>query len=621
MGQKRTHKHRTSSRKRDLELILDAPTVNMAEPVEDTLPQYAQPTNLMGRVFFKLDQLRTLHVIAILFVTGIIVYGIGLKNRFLGDDALQIVNNPPVHSIVHIKLFFEGGTFYVGNGLHPLGGVYFRPLMTTVYSIIYTIFGAHPFYFHLIQLLLFIGSSAFVYLIFRFSFKPSLALLLALIFLVHPINSQAVFEISTMQDTLFFFFGILGMYILFQYKSIESLIGAACCLFLSLLAKETAVVFVFMGAMYLYWYNRKRLGAYCGITLLPIIVWLILKIHAVGLLGSNPHNAPIDELSLTGRLMTSPSILLFYITKFIFPWKLASVYYWVHPTFSIKYVLFPLIIDLVVIGFAVYGAYLLYQKSSKAMYYTYVFFGIWAATGTLTTLQILPLDATASTTWFYFSMVGVLGMLGIVLKTFEIDQANLLWIMLAIILLLGIRTVVRGPNYASNDTLAFNDIKSTNSDYVAYGLVSQYYFYDHKDLPEALKYGNKSIAIFPSGSTYNTLCTVYFSLNQREQAERSCIRALRYPQTRTGLLYSSTALLMLLNGNSQSKQLQFILAGLKEYPRNANLWLYLAVIQYQDGNVISATSSIGNAANYGNNKLIEQVKTIISKREKLSLGS
>jgi hypothetical protein len=244
----------------------------------------------------KINKITSWQASLVIVVMGFAAYFDSLKNQFLGDDVGQIINNPPIHSIAHIKLFFEGGTFYIGKGFVPLYGFYFRPLMTTVFSLIYTLFGSHPFYFHVVQLLICIGSAILLYLFFRFSFKPALSLFLALIFLVHPIDSQIVFAIASMQDALFFFFGILGLYLLFRFKSKKSLVLVALCFFMSLLAKETGFLFVAMALLYLFWFKRKQLYKFVITMVIPIALYMILRIHAIGLLGTNPHNGPIDNL-------------------------------------------------------------------------------------------------------------------------------------------------------------------------------------------------------------------------------------------------------------------------------------------------------------------------------------
>src|SRR5665213_1907759 len=297
----------------------------------------------------KLNKITSWQAALIIAVIGFAVFFTGLTNPFQGDDISQIVNNVPAHSITHIKLFFEGGKFYNGQGLAPLSSGNFRPLMTTAFSLIYTLFGAHPIAFHLVQLILGIASATILYLVFRYSFKPVLALFLSLIFLLHPIDSQVVFAIPSMEDSLFFFFGILAFWLVIRFKSTRSLIPVAICLFLSLLAKETAILFVAMSLLFLFWFDRKRLYKFVGVMSLLLVLYIALRVNAIGWI-SNSNNVPIDSLGFAGRLLTAPSIALFYITKFIFPVKLASANYWVYPTFSFRHVLLPLLIDLAVLA-------------------------------------------------------------------------------------------------------------------------------------------------------------------------------------------------------------------------------------------------------------------------------
>ncbi len=162
----------------------------------------------------RLNKLSNWQVALIIVVVSFVVYASGFSNPFQGDDYGQIVDNVPVHSISNIVLFFKGGTFYNGEGLEPLSGVYYRPLMTTVFSLVYSLFGAHAIYFHILQLLLFTASAFFVYLVFAYSFSRWIALFLSLLLLVHPIDSEIVYAIPVMQDTLYFFFGMLGLYLI-----------------------------------------------------------------------------------------------------------------------------------------------------------------------------------------------------------------------------------------------------------------------------------------------------------------------------------------------------------------------------------------------------------------------
>src|ERR1039458_5774375 len=91
----------------------------------------------LKQYFTPLTNVKAIHFIIIL---GFIVFLNGLFNNFIGDDFEQIINNPYVHSLNNIFIFFSGSTFYNGNSQGLIGSFY-RPIMTVFYAVIYTLFG------------------------------------------------------------------------------------------------------------------------------------------------------------------------------------------------------------------------------------------------------------------------------------------------------------------------------------------------------------------------------------------------------------------------------------------------------------------------------------------------
>jgi tetratricopeptide (TPR) repeat protein len=551
----------------------------------------------MERWLAKINNLKSWQAAILIAVVGSIVFFTGLKNPFIGDDQLQIVSSVPVHSITNLPLFFEGSTFYSGEPHAPLRGIYYRPLMITVYSFVYTLFGPHTFYFHLLQLMFVIGSAIMLYLVFERLFNPLLAIVLALVFLVHPISSQVAFAIPTLQDAMFFFFGILAFWILIRFESIKSLWLVITCLFLSLLSKEAGVLFVVMSLAYLIWSNRERLWPFVGVMVMPGIAYLILKIHAVGLAAhSNP--APVDRLSLIGRLLTVPSIMLFYLSKFIFPFKLSSGYYWAYPNFSVRHVLLPLVIDIAVIAFIVYLAWMLRKKVSKEQHAAFIFFALWSAIGLALYLQIFPIDFTASETWFYFPMAGMLGMLGVLLIAFQsyIRAEWFLVVTALVICVLGIRTAVRGTEWSSAESLYTHDIATSKEDYVAYFALAQAVG-KQGDFTQAKAYSQHSVAIFPTYTNYNELGNDLANLGDYAGAQSAYLSALKYSSVYSTAL-ENLGELALVYGNPAANK-QNILYALRILPQDFDLWVYLAILEDKSGDNADAKAAIVQAAKYG----------------------
>lgn len=544
----------------------------------------------------KINKLTNWQVAIIIAIVGFAVFFPGLRNQFQGDDTGQIVNNIPVHSITNIRLFFEGGTFYNGGGVSsPLTGNNYRPLMTTFFSAIYTVFGPHPFYFHLFQLSLVIASAFILFLILTYSFNVVWALCIALVFLVHPANSQAVYAIPSLEDALFFFFGILALWLLLRFRSVRSLGFVSICLLLSLLAKESGALFVAMALLYLFWFDRKRLLPFIGIFALPLILYITLRLNA-GAISRHSELAPIDNLGLSGRVLTMPSIVLFYLLKFIFPWKLASGYFWTFPQFSVRHTLFPLIIDLVVLGLFVYLGLLVRRKAEKPMYYTYLFFAAWAAIGLLMVLQIFPLDMTAGEAWFYFPMVGILGMAGIVL-TSGVDVKPM-WLIVATICVVGVfgvRSNLRGRDWSSQYNLAVHDIAASKEDYYAYNNVAAQLI-NQREYKAARPYAQRSIRIHPYIMNYINLGVILEQTGDYVGAVQAFDHSLKYGDYNT--TYDDIAPITLVAGDPEQADQYFVIA-LSKFPRDSTLWMCRALLEDKYSDNADAKNSIAMAAKYG----------------------
>jgi hypothetical protein len=549
--------------------------------------------NFRNTILAKINRLTHWQASIVIMIIGFTTYFMGLTNPFEGDDMLQIVNNTLVHSIKNVGLFYTGSTFY---NVQNFTGAYYRPLMTTVYSLIYTLFGAHPLYFHLFQLITCIGSAIFLYLFLAYLLNSNVALFLAIVFLLHPIDSQVVYAIPNLQDALFFFFGILGLWLLCRFNSLKVLPFVVLCLFLSMLSKETGICFVPVSILMLYLFDRTRVYKFVAILVFPFFAYLFLRINAVGVL-SKTHSAPIDNLDIGGRLLTIPSILQLYITKFVVPVKLASSYYWTHPNVSVRYFILPLLIDLLAASLIVFAAFKIHGKSSN-LFKQYIFFAAWFSVGLLTLIQLIPIDMTASEAWFYFSMAGLLGMIGIVLTAFPV-HINKEWVIIAacvILVVFGIRTSLRGLDYRSQYVLAMTDIRSSNNDYDAYNYVAASLILDNQ-FTKAKPYVQKSISIYPLSFNFLNLGIILTHEGEYSQAREEFNRSLTDGVTSTNTV--AVGEFTLLSGSYYNNSL-FLGNALKVYPTDSNLWQDLALLDEEYNYSAKAQAAISEAMKYGN---------------------
>src|SRR5579871_3020750 len=201
---------------------------------------------------------KTFLSIIFIIVTGVIVYGNSLSNGFVLDDSSQVLENNLVHSVQNIPMLFLGSSF--GIGQNQVVGIYYKPLMTTSFAILYWLFGPHPLAFHIYQVSIFIINAVLVFFILKYFFDENMSLLLSLIFLVHSINTETATYISNLQDVLYFFFGAISLLIL-QMKSTKSGLKRSFFFFLflilSLLSKEAGILFLIVSFLFVVFFNRK----------------------------------------------------------------------------------------------------------------------------------------------------------------------------------------------------------------------------------------------------------------------------------------------------------------------------------------------------------------------------
>jgi hypothetical protein len=540
----------------------------------------------------RLSKLTRKQVALLFTLVGLAVFAVGLTGSFQGDDNQQILESVPVHSISHIGTLFSSSTFFNGQ---QLVGSYYRPMMTTAFALIYSVSGPHPFLFHLVQLVLYMAAAFLLFLVLRNFFANGLSIALALVFLVHPLNSQVVFAIPSMQDVLFFFFGILGIWILINRESTKSLWLVAALTLLSLMSKEVGLVFVLMDIIYLRLFDKKRFKMMSAIFVLPIVLYLLLKTHAIGLFTGRTNIAAIDHLNFSQRLLNMPSLIQFYITKFFLPWKLATRYYWTYSTFSFSHFVVPILVDLIAIGtFAFMGIKV--RSNNKPVFKVFVFFTIWAVIGLLPYLQFVPLDMTACANWFYFSMAGVLGMIGAFISSIRLTS-NPSWkyAVIAGVLIIGASTIVQGTYYSSSYKLAKHDLANSKEDYAAYGEVAKGLI-DEGDYAGAVGYARRSVELQPTLFNYQNLGVALQNTGDYAGAIQAYEAATKYGSQAT--LYENLGLLALESDNS-AKSDQIFQQSITAYPNDFKLWLFYALFQDSQGNNNQAQTSITNAQKYG----------------------
>ena len=203
--------------------------------------------------FFKHSSYSNFPAVAILIIIGFTVYGNSLGNSFVWDDELLVTANSSIRSLCHIPSFFFAG-------LAPeIGGNFYRPLQSLSYAVDFQCWGLNPFGYHLTNLLIHIANSVLVFfLIFALTNRRPVSFISSLLFLIHPVQTEAVAYIAGRSDLLAAFFLLFSLFFSLAGKKylrpiqsvglVKSVYLLLSILFflLALLAKEAAIILPFL---------------------------------------------------------------------------------------------------------------------------------------------------------------------------------------------------------------------------------------------------------------------------------------------------------------------------------------------------------------------------------------
>lgn len=535
-------------------------------------------------------KLKEIHII---FLLGIAVFFNCLFNGFVGDDKTFILFNPEVHQLNFWSALHS--SYLSSNGR-------FLPVLAFYDSLVYFLSGGTPFLFHLMQVFFHTANTFLVFLFYKKWLPKKLALFLALIFLVHSIQVEAVVYISATNNPLSFLLGMSAFLLsIRENASKKSLIGLAILLFVALLIKETTLLFFLLIVVYAAFFNKKNVVHYSVMTGICLVLYGMLRFTLVGVSLTGPESVPIAALPLMSRLWHIPSIILFYLKTFLFPATLSVEQLWTIKTLTTQNFYVPLLIDSAFLTLILaFGGYLL--KKRRVLLPQFIFFFIWFTGGLGMYLQIFPLDATVADRFFYYPLAGLLGLLGMcgsaLYPRLRYPRA---WMAIGVVLLtiLSIRTMVRNANWAGNLTLYSHD-SSYNTNYDMENTLGLEYAAKGNSA-QAIEHFTRSIALYPYEATYSNLAHTYDQVGEETEAERAYQQTLHAPYTSSKLhkliLKDTDEHLARLYIISKKYKIakDFIPQALKQYPNSGILWAYLAITQYHLGNQVDALAAAEKA--------------------------
>ncbi|MFZ2187959.1 MAG: tetratricopeptide repeat protein [Candidatus Moraniibacteriota bacterium] len=175
----------------------------------------------------------------ILIIVGIIIYSNALTNQLFWDDNDGIVNNAYIKDWQYLPNYFSENLI-AGAGL---SSNYWRPILLITYAIEWEIWGLWPAGYHLVSILVHIFACLLIFKLFNLLTKKRwLAFFSALLFLVHPLQTEAVTYVSGLADPLSTAFTVLGL-IYYLKRGKENILWPVWFFFiLALMTKEKALL-------------------------------------------------------------------------------------------------------------------------------------------------------------------------------------------------------------------------------------------------------------------------------------------------------------------------------------------------------------------------------------------
>lgn len=471
--------------------------------------------------------------IVIIIAVSLGVYANTLTNGFVYDDTDQVLKNPWITDIKYIPAVFSSPTwsFPTEDSSHSKFN-YYRPMMHLIYMAEYPIFSLKPWGWHLVNIIFHAMNSIMVFLIAIMLFNkqgafnqpqiPNLmpALIAALLFATHPINTEVVAWVAGIPELSFTLFYLISFYLYIGQRYLLS----SFFFFLATISKETALTLPIFLLVYDYACRRDTSSSKrIYINYLPFVmvtgIYMLMRIYALG--GMAPQRPRHDYLSSFQYFINAFPLIIQYFEKLILPINLNN-FHVLHPVYSI---LEPKTIISLSLTISFLTLLFLIRRVSSLAFFAL----LWVLIPLLPVLYIPGVgENTFAERYLYLSSAGfsVLGTYLFTKALYKLEYRRMggaikKVLITSVCLILGLYTngtIKRNLVWANNMVLWFDIVqKSPDSAMAHYNLGGEYYANGQSDL--AIVEFQKAIEIAPGyADAHYNLGAVYQNKDLLEKA-------------------------------------------------------------------------------------------------------
>ncbi len=338
-----------------------------------------------------------------------------------------------------------------------------RPLLMFTYWINTQISGADPYSYHIVNLVIHCIASALMFFIVRrvldwggveAEMRTPLAGFCALLFLLHPVQSEAVAYLAGRSEALSSMM-VFAAFTVFLYRKETAVTWTTAALTLllflgALAAKEQTIVLPGLLLLTDYWWNpgfsfrgiRDNWKLYVPLALgaaAGVIRFLPLLLHAT------TAGFGMQDLTWYQYLFTEFRAIFVYVREFFLPFGLTAD--WDFP-FSHSIVDHGAIIGLIVLLALMAACWIFRKRFPLASYGFLAFLMLMSPTS-----SILPIRDPIAERRLYFAMFGLLLVAAELLRHIKLPRATMTGACAAILLLAAIGTHARAEVWSSELTL------------------------------------------------------------------------------------------------------------------------------------------------------------------------
>ena len=445
----------------------------------------------------------------LIIILGFTLYGNSLNGKFVCDDNLLVRDNIYIQNRSHIaKIFSKDIAAGAGEKCSS-----YRPLQMLSYMIDFSLWKLDVRGYHLSNILLHILAALSIYWLISILYDGdrALSLLTSILFLVHPIHTEAIAYISGRADPLATILMLL-CFILYIKESSSKCISIYILMLLSyifaLLSRENSLVLPALLLLYHYSF-KKKLQAKKFLPILSLaFIYILLRLTALRPLL--PH---ISCSTIVLERIPGFFVALTNYTRLIFlPLNL-------HMEYGDK--LFHLANPKAIAGILILSFLLIYafrKRDTNRL----VFFSIsWFFLALLPASNLYPINAYIAEHWLYLPSIGLFLVLAKCLSfLYGRREFRIVAILSIIGLLIFYSFLTIRQNAYWREPLAFFERTleyAPDSSRMYNDLGNVYDAINKKE--EAVASYKKAIAINPDyAKSYNNLGVIYSDINKNEDA-------------------------------------------------------------------------------------------------------